>query len=239
MSADQLYALAAFLGEKEKSMSVQCVQGACVSVFKDTADCRLVSSHSWCLILSPLSFHLYYSFPLLTFQTNPVRQTDHRCPTETSPLSKDNLSTSSLIYSSRGPFISSLTLVCDCILPWRSAAREINMYNKARNVAAKFNQNCSLLTVEDLHDYLQACLLFSLAKLSQCYSRSVGEKVCFTPALNQSCSLGTCAPVCSRKEPQLHTPTWSGYPSIHFHPIIQSRMAVAEDLTRYSRCPSP
>lgn len=69
-----------------------------LSVFRDTADCRLVSPHSWCLILSPLSFHLCYCFSLLTFQTNPVRQTDHRCPAETSPLSEDNLSANLLIF---------------------------------------------------------------------------------------------------------------------------------------------
>lgn len=55
-------------------------------------------SSQWCLILSPLSFHLCYNFPLLTFQANPVRQTDHHCPAETSPLSKDNLSINLFIF---------------------------------------------------------------------------------------------------------------------------------------------
>lgn len=58
---------------------------ACVvSVFKDTADCRRVSPHSWCLIIFPLPFHLCSCFPLLTFRSNLVRQTDHRCPAEAS-----------------------------------------------------------------------------------------------------------------------------------------------------------
>lgn len=68
-----------------------------VSVFKDTTDCRQVCPHSWCLILSPLSFHLCYCFPLLTFQTNLVWHSDHRCPADSSPLSKDNLSANLLI----------------------------------------------------------------------------------------------------------------------------------------------
>lgn len=55
------------------------------------------SPHSWCLILTPLSFHLCSCFPLLTFQTNLVRQTDHRCPAESLPLSQDNLSANLLI----------------------------------------------------------------------------------------------------------------------------------------------
>lgn len=58
-----------------------------LSVFEDTADCRQVCRHSWCLVISLLLFHLCYCFPLLTFQTNLVWQTDHRCPLDSSPLS--------------------------------------------------------------------------------------------------------------------------------------------------------
>lgn len=42
-------------------------------------------------MISLLLFHLCYCYPLLTFQTNLVWQTDHRCPPDGSPLSEDSL----------------------------------------------------------------------------------------------------------------------------------------------------
>lgn len=58
-----------------------------LSVFEDTADCRQLCRHSWCLVISLLLFHLCYCFPLLTFQSNLLWQTDHRCPLDSSTLS--------------------------------------------------------------------------------------------------------------------------------------------------------
>lgn len=71
-----------------------------LSVFEDTADCRQVCHHSWCLVISLLLFHLCYCVPLLTFQTNLVWQTDHRCPLDSSPLSEDSLAADLLFFVS-------------------------------------------------------------------------------------------------------------------------------------------
>lgn len=74
-----------WFGHSTKIMHAFVRVCACVvSVFKDAADCRRVSLHSWCLIIFPLPFHLCSCFPLLTFRSNLVRQTDHRCPAEAS-----------------------------------------------------------------------------------------------------------------------------------------------------------
>lgn len=95
-------------------------------VFEDTAD-RQVCPHSWCLAISLLLFHLCYCFPLLTFQTNLVWQTDHRCPLDSSPLSEAGLAADLLFFvSSQIPmilFVVVVVVVClfwllSCILHW-------------------------------------------------------------------------------------------------------------------------
>lgn len=83
-----------------------------LSVFEDTADCRQVCRHSWCLVISLLLFHLCCCFPLLTFQTNLVWQTDHRCPLDSSPLSEDSLAADLLFFVSSQ---ISMVLFCCCL----------------------------------------------------------------------------------------------------------------------------
>lgn len=102
-----------------------CMYTKCTHVNSVCVRCQYVrtqqtagwSPHSWCLILTPLSFHLCSCFPLLTFQTNLVRQTDHHCPAESLPLSLDNLSANLLIlFFSWIPFGFLLCLLFSFIL---------------------------------------------------------------------------------------------------------------------------